>query len=344
MRANNSRSRARPVGFFAMLLTFCVISLANIQAFTGYAPILAKILETDYHRLASTNIELKSAERIAIVQYFDRAITPGFAAARQLMCEYAEVHGYAIYFFNETTVQVNIDDLEELNSFRDTKSHWMKPFYLSQMVKDTKHEWFAYFDADIVVTNMGIPLETWIDAGDNNVSDLIISDDPSGINNGVFFQKASEWTLDFNRIWWSERQSSHVGGDNWPFMAALLTFWANSSDYDYKGQCSMAENVRMESWDNFYPCYKKHLEAMGRRSTHPRGCTSEYPHPCGSAKVGDPHIVAVWELNKGNGFGGKNNWSEGSFIMHFAGHGNRDKILLQHARQHTQRTRSIHDE
>lgn len=79
---------------------------------------------------------------------------------------------------------------------------------------------------------MGIPLETWIDAGDNNVSDLIISDDPSGINNGVFFQKASKWTLDFNRIWWSERQASHVGHDNWPFMAALLTFWSNSSDYD----------------------------------------------------------------------------------------------------------------
>jgi len=82
-----------PLVFFAMLLTFCVISLANIQAFTGYAPILAKIRETDYHRLASTNIELKSAERIAIVQYFDRAITPGFAAARQLMCDYAELHG-----------------------------------------------------------------------------------------------------------------------------------------------------------------------------------------------------------------------------------------------------------
>ena len=338
MWANDSGSKRPLRWFFTMMLTFCVVSVANVQVFTGYAPILAKIHETEYHRRASTNAELQSAARIAIVQYFDGELTPGFAASRQLMCEYAKLHGYAIYFFNETTVKVNSDDLKELNLFRDTKSHWMKPFYLSQMVRDTTHEWFAYFDADIVVTNMGIPLETWIDVGVNNASDLIISDDPSGINNGVFFQKASEWTLDFNRIWWSERQSSRVGGDNWPFMAALLTFWANSSDYNYKGECSMAENVRMESWDNFYPCYKKHLEAMGRRSTHPQGCTSEYQHPCGSAKVGDPHIVAVWELNKGNGFGGKNSWSEGSFIMHFAGRGNRDKMLLQHATAYATRT------
>ena len=52
-----------------------------------------------------------------------------------------------------------------------------------------------YVDTGVVITDPPLPLEHWIDAGANNESDLIISEDPGRICNGIIFEKASEWTL-----------------------------------------------------------------------------------------------------------------------------------------------------
>ena len=126
---------------------------------------------------------------------------------------------------------------------------------LSQIIREGKHEWIAYFDTDVIITSPSIPLEHFIDGKPTDGTlDLIIADDPSGINNGIFLQKATNWSLEFNDIWWKERPSTTKNmHDNWPFMAALLVSWAFSSQQSYEGDCSMSTNVAMEDWKNFYP-------------------------------------------------------------------------------------------
>ena len=275
-------------------------------------------------------------ERIAIVQYFGSGdeLTAGFESARCILRLYAQSHGYALYTLYAHNVSVEPGVSLELNAFQHHSHNWKKPFYLSQLIREGKHQWYVYVDTDVVITDPLLPLEHWIDAGTNNESDLIISDDPGGICNGIIFEKASEWTLRFNDLWWSERQISRTGHDNWPFMAALLKVWANSSDFNYSGECSMSQHRDMEIWSNFLPCYMKILDRVGRRTTHPQGCTPDYPEPCGSAKTNDPRVVAVWDLNKGIGFGGKNAWTNGSFLIHFAGRqrSERDELMLRYSR------------
>ncbi len=273
-------------------------------------------------------------QRIAVVQYTGDSSTEtrGYKLARDVMKAYAAKHSYAYYLFQEGDVKIEESVLHTLKSL--TKHHnWRRPFMLSQIIREGKHDWIAYFDTDVIITDPSIPLEKFIDSEPTG-KNMIIADDSSGINNGVFFQKASNWSLSFNDIWWNERPVETKNmGDNWPFMSALLVAWASSSAETYEGECSMSSFVEMEDWAKFYPCYLKHVDRFGSRTTHPDGCTPDFPAPCGSAVVEDPHIKAVWGINSGIGFGGKNAWDEHSFILHLAGkaHQDRDDLLQHHA-------------
>ena len=310
----------------AFFLTICSCTLFLTLS-------LRQSANRDFETRVAQLHKAKKRQRIAIVQYIGDggSQSAGFASARSVMWRYAKRHGYALYTYEYKNVSVREPDFQELELFGFTKHHWRKPFYLSELIRQGNHEWLAYFDTDIVITNPAIPLEEFIDADDNNSTDMVIADDPSGICNGVFFQKATEWTLWFNELWWQERQISHAGHDNWPFMAALLKAWALSNNHEYQDECSMAKHREMEDWGTFLPCYRNQLDAMGGRTTHPDGCTDDYPAPCGSALPGDSHIRAVWELNKGLGFGGKNAYSAGSFLIHFAGHSGRNELMAQYS-------------
>ena len=273
-------------------------------------------------------------ERIAIVQYTGsvESEAKGYACARLVMKAYAEKHSYAYYLFQERDVMVEVADEQALKTFR--KHHnWRRPFLLSQVIREQDHEWIAYFDTDVVITDPTITLESFIDVRASD-ADMIVADDPSGINNGVFFQKATNWSLLFNLMWWNERPSrTREMGDNWPFMAALLRAWASSSGKEYAGECSISKHVEMESWNNFFPCYRRQIETLGSITTHPAGCTFDFPEPCGSALADDQHIKAVWGINSGIGFGGKNAWNADSFLLHLAGKppDQRDELLRYHS-------------
>ena len=137
---------------------------------------------------------------------------------------------------------------------------------LSQVIMEGIHEWIAYFDIDVIITDPSIPLETFTDRGPEG-KDMVNADDPSGINNGVFFQRATEWSLRFNEMWWNERpRKTKSMGDNWPFMSALLFAWGSSSAETYDGECSMSKFVEMEKWVIFFPYYIRHFERMGSRT------------------------------------------------------------------------------
>lgn len=272
--------------------------------------------------------------RIAIVQYFGGSSNkaPGFRSARNVLIRYAEMHGYAYYALEENDVALSVDVLRELQTSRSTKQHnWRRPFFLSQIIETGRHEWLAYFDTDIVITDPTRRLEDWTDGWLLKDKDLIIANAPDGINNGVFFQRATNWSLNFNSIWWEQRsRKSMLIGDNWPFMAALLISWSTSNRQKYDNQCSMAVHPQMESWPTFFECYREKLAALWAKRTHASDCRNA-SSSCGSALPSDEHIAAVWELNKGLGFQGENAWTPGSFLIHFAGKGfaERDRLLLE---------------
>ena len=183
------------------------------------------------------------------------------------MKAYAAKHSYAYYLFQEGDVKIEESVLHTLKSL--TKHHnWRRPFMLSQIIREGKHDWIAYFDTDVIITDPSIPLEKFIDSEPTG-KDMIIADDSSGINNGVFFQKASNWSLSFNDIWWNERPVETKNmGDNWPFMSASGC-WA--LQLKLMGRVLMSSFVEMEDWTKFYPCYET-CQSFRIQDNHPDGC------------------------------------------------------------------------
>ena len=328
-------SKSLPVRYGRVLIIIITAALFALSLeINKTTPDLVDFADSSERNEAGNNAQLSTLHpRIAIVQYTGSVdtLSEGHEAAISVVQKYARLHGYYHYVFTEQSVKVDSVISDELEKFGYHKHHWRKPFYLSTMIREGKHEWLTYLDTDVVITDPTQRLEAWIDSVDVHKTQMIITDDPNGICNGIFFQRASNWSLEFNQLWWSERQAiSKLGHDNWPFMSALLKSWAVHANYSYDDECSMARRADMESWDNFYPCYSKHVGKMGR-TTHPSGCTKDFPDPCGSAYRGESPIVAKWGLNKGYGFSGKNYWTPGSFMLHLAGHPDRDRLLLQHA-------------
>ncbi len=55
------------------------------------------------------------------------------------------------------------------------------------------HDWVVWMDADTLIMNFNTRLESYLD----DRFSMVIGEDWNGINNGVFFLKRDEWSLDF---------------------------------------------------------------------------------------------------------------------------------------------------
>ncbi|KAK1283491.1 hypothetical protein QJS10_CPB21g00387 [Acorus calamus] len=99
---------------------------------------------------------------------------------------------------------------------------WSKILAVRSVLDD--HDWVFWNDADILVTNPNITLERILrsaigDADFDNSPDLIVTEDATGFNAGVFFVRRSEWSVRFLDTWWNQtsfiRESgSTKSGDN----------------------------------------------------------------------------------------------------------------------------------
>ena len=58
-------------------------------------------------------------------------------------------------------------------------------------------EWLFWFDADTVIMNKLIPLETFLPPEERNDVNLLYTKDWNGLNNGVFALRVSTWSLEF---------------------------------------------------------------------------------------------------------------------------------------------------
>ncbi|XP_020248964.1 probable alpha-1,6-mannosyltransferase MNN10 isoform X2 [Asparagus officinalis] len=86
-----------------------------------------------------------------------------------------------------------------------------------------RYDWVFWNDADTLVTNSNISLESILKAAIGHLDlhashDLVVTEDTNGINSGVFFIRRSNWSKDFLDKWWNQTSFIQFGstksGDN----------------------------------------------------------------------------------------------------------------------------------
>ncbi|TVU39463.1 hypothetical protein EJB05_12883, partial [Eragrostis curvula] len=118
-----------------------------------------------------------------------------------------------------------------------------------------RHHWLFWNDADTLVTNPAIPLERILFSviGHNDFHespDLILTEDFSGVNAGMFFVRRSKWTESFLDRWWNQTSfiqfDSTKSGDN----AALKYLIEHLSPEEMQAHVRIA---KMQCLFNSYP-------------------------------------------------------------------------------------------
>lgn len=125
-----------------------------------------------------------------------------------------------------------------------------------------KYDWIFWNDADSLVTNPIIRLESIIqsvirttdagndDCNDNNCADLIVTEDVNGVNAGLFFVRRSKWSMEFLDKWWNMSsfiiRGSKKSGDN----DALIHYVKSLSPSEMWNHVSIAP---MQCIFNSYP-------------------------------------------------------------------------------------------
>jgi len=136
---------------------------------------------------------------------------------------YVKLHGYD---FIDASDMVNMQRPPSWSKILAVKSHL------------PQYDWVFWNDADSLVTNFSISLEAIImsvvgDVDFNDMPDLIVTEDVTGVNAGMFFVRNTEWSQQFLELWWN--QTSFVkpfgqskSGDN----NALKYLIRSMSDHD----------------------------------------------------------------------------------------------------------------
>lgn len=85
------------------------------------------------------------------------------------------------------------------------------------------YDWVLWNDADTLVANPNISLERILEVVIGTTDfpsspNLIVTEDVTGVNAGIFFVRRSKWSIDFLNTWWNQttfvRFGSSKSGDN----------------------------------------------------------------------------------------------------------------------------------
>ncbi|KAM0949624.1 putative glycosyltransferase 34, nucleotide-diphospho-sugar transferase [Dioscorea sansibarensis] len=115
---------------------------------------------------------------------------------------------------------INADDLVD----HSRPPAWSK--ILAVRSRLSSYDWIFWNDADTVVTNPAISLESVIwsvigHADFDESPDFILTEDINGVNLGVFFIRRSKWSENFLNVWWNQTTFISFGstksGDNAAF-------------------------------------------------------------------------------------------------------------------------------
>ncbi|KAK1678404.1 hypothetical protein QYE76_039252 [Lolium multiflorum] len=190
---------------------------------------------------------------------------------------YAAVHGYGLAVLPPEAVD------------RSRPPAWSKVLALRAHLH--RHHWLFWNDADTLVTNPDIALETIlvsvIGHSDFHTSpDLILTEDINGVNSGLFFIRRSKWSERFLDIWWNHTSFVQFGstksGDNFALKHII----------DHLSPEEMQAHVRIAKMQCLFNSYPWNWMAMWK-SLH--------------ALIFHPSTT--W----------KGVYSDGDFMVHFAG-------------------------
>ena len=104
--------------------------------------------------------------------------------------EYSSRYGY--------TFIKRFNDIPEINRF----PYWIKQYLIMEYIHTC--DWLMWTDADTIVTNMTIPIESIID-GKYDI--IIVKEDI--VQAGCVLFRNTEWTTNFLRQWWGIGDSNH---------------------------------------------------------------------------------------------------------------------------------------
>ncbi|XP_002964665.2 uncharacterized alpha-1,2-galactosyltransferase C637.06 [Selaginella moellendorffii] len=127
------------------------------------------------------------------------------------------------------------------------------------------YDWIFWNDADSLVTNFAVTLEEVVSSTLGDVKyedrpDLIITQDVTGFNAGMFFIRDSAWSRDFLTRWWN--QTSHIkpfgeskSGDNDALKFLIQSMPAEERQKHIhvpRMQCLFNSYLWMPTWRNVY--------------------------------------------------------------------------------------------
>lgn len=202
--------------------------------------------------------------------------------------KYCDRHGYTL-----------LDANRFLNYSR--AASWSKLLAMEHHFKEDKFDYLLYMDMDVIIMNMDVKLETFIDSS-SRMFDTIITEDFNGMNAGVFIARNSAWTMWFLRTAWEMEglvPNKSPEGVPYPFRWEQRAFhyMTNSPAWEASGA---------ERYPGDYIGIRSHFYKL------PQCAFNSYIlHPL--------NPIADW---------GASTYHPGDFLIHFAGKNGKDKGKL----------------
>lgn len=120
------------------------------------------------------------------------------------MIEYSKKHGYS---YSPMLVPNGYDNFDKIHTMYDTFNLYDIDFIFNR-------------DMDTLITNLTIPLESFIEDG----KDLFICKDFNGINSGTFLVRKSEWSQKFLDYIMSKKGTEGIYGEQDAIVAYMNEF------------------------------------------------------------------------------------------------------------------------
>ncbi|ORX58452.1 hypothetical protein BCR36DRAFT_276944 [Piromyces finnis] len=152
--------------------------------FENRCGVIYKYLHIKYQCIK--NKEFKKP-RIALVKYHDQIksnteVENSISEAYQ----YSKIHGYEFQLYSERYDTERAIYYMKLHSILES---------LIIGLKEKKYDWIFWSDADTIISNPNIKLETFLPPDEMNQIHLVIASDYNGLNSGIFLLRVHPWSL-----------------------------------------------------------------------------------------------------------------------------------------------------
>jgi hypothetical protein len=234
---------------------------------------------------------------------------------------YGKKHGYTV-----------IDQSKLLDTTRPPA--WSKIRAVQAMLTSYKCEWVLWLDADIVIMNSSIPLESILpqqDLNENQAIDLIVTTDRRfTANSGAWLIRNSEWSKQFLMDWWNLKSYVRPSG---------LSLSGDNDAFGYMVRQHLKHNEKSSSSDTIKselesPSPYQHIRMIPRCTMNSFGVF--VPSKQATSLLRSQTVLAPSaDIGKEEWYTNPDQWYySGDFIAHASGIDQKDagiKLLLARA-------------